>query len=1188
MKTLILKILPLLLMMIWAGSVHAQINTTAGTVTSCPGQIVVPVNVSNCNGIGAISLVLNFDNTNLTYTGYQNLNVALTAGFLIINSTGNKVVISWANTVAINLANSTMVELKFNAVPSTTSLAWDTQTSGNCEYSDVNGNILPATFTNGTATVNQPPLINIQPVNQTVLLGQNTSFSVSATGTGIAWLWQISTNGGGIWTDLANSPPYSGVTTSTLTITNALLTYNGYKYRCRLTGTCAPVVNTNEVTLSVINPITTTLPTASFCPGNIVVPVTVTNFTGVAALSLTFSYNASCLTYTGYQTVNGALSTGTFVANASGGKVYMTWSSTSAATFGNGTLVELLFSAATGTSSLTWDLLIEGNCEYTNLSGAFITPVFVNGNETIYALPAVTVNPVNKVIAKGQNTTFSTTASGSGLSYLWQVSTNNGVTFTDLTNAGYYSNVTTPTMNITGAQLAISGYQYRCKVTGSCLPVVFSDPAVLTVLPNILTTCGTATSCPGRIIIPVNVTDFIGVAAFSLTLSFNSSVLTYAGYQNSNPVLAGGNFVINDSGGNLYLTWSSTSPATIATAGTLIELKFDGMTGSTGLSWDTQTPGNCEYSDLSGQVIFSTWNSGSATINIAPEITVQPVNRAIYALGSTSFSVSATGTGLGYTWQVSTDLGLSWTNINNTAPYSGATTPTLLINPASAGMNGYLYRCNISGTCNQSLAANLVTQNTTVSTGQTTCYNATETISVAGSGTTFIVQNGGNASMIAGHNIRYLAGTKVNSGGYLHGSITTTGQYCVISPPQSNAAQLTVTQAALTTTPGTITNSCSGSLNIPINVINCTNVGGISLTMIFDTTKMTYEGYQSANAALSGGLMVVNRSGNKVIFTWASTTAANIGTGVLLNYRFKANAGISTSLTWDTQTTGACEYSDPSGTIITSFFNNSNVTVAANALIVDAGPDMVKTGSSVQLNGGATGGTVPYIWLWSPAASLSNPAISNPVASPAATTTYTLTVTANNGCVGSDAMDVILVATPQDLTIQGITVPNGTSNCYNALQTITVAGGVTTFIVENGGSAILIAGVKISFLPGTKVNQGGYLHGYITTNGQYCNALPAAPVTAAIEEPIGITPDGVMFKVYPNPTTGKFTVELTDGQLTGNGHVEVYGTCGERILSEVMNGENRREFSLSGKPVGLYYVRVVNGSKGATKKLVKL
>ena len=1178
-------------MAIWAGSVHAQINTTAGTLTSCPGDTAVPVNVTNCNGIGAISLVLNFDNTKLTYLGYKNLHTALTTGLLIINSTGNKVVISWANTTAANLGNSTMVELRFHAETSATSLAWDTQTPSNCEYSDVSGNILPATYTNGTLTVSQPPVINTQPVDRTALVGQSASFTVSATGTGISYQWQVSTNGGGIWTDLTNVAPYSGVTTATLNIANAQLTYSGYKYKCRLTGACLPVIFTTAVTLTVINPITTTLPTplVGSCPGSVIVPVTVTNFTGVASFSLTFSYNASCLTYTGYQNLNGALAlTGSlFIANAAGGKVYMTWSHSAAASFGNGTLIELLFTAATGSSPLAWDLTNAGNCEYTALNGSQITSVFVDGSETIFALPAVASHPVNKTIAKGQNTTFGVTATGSGLSYLWQVSSNGGSSFTDLTNGGYYSTVTTSTLTITAAQLELTGYQYRCKVSGTCLPVVFSNPATLTVLPNVITSCGTATGCPGRIIIPVTVADFIGVASFSLALTFNSSVLTYAGYQNLNAAVSGGMFNTNASGGKLYLTWSNIASATIANGATLIELKFDGTTGTSALTWDTQTIGNCEYSDLSGQVIFSTWNNGNATINASPVITVQPVNKTIYATGSASFSVTATGTGLAYLWQVSSNGGTAWTNMTNVSPYSGVTTPTMTINPASTGLNGYLYRCLVSGSCTQYLSSNLTLQDMTVVSGQTSCYNATQLITVAGSGTAFVVQNGGSASMIAGQKISYLAGTKVYSGGYLHGSITNTGQYCSMLPPQSDAAQLTVTPTPITTTPGTVSGSCTGNISIPVNVTNCSNVGSISLTMIYDTAKMSYEGYHSLNSALAGGFLAVNRSGNKVIFSWASTTAANIGSGTLIQYRFKANAGISTTLSWDTPTTGACEYSDPAGNTITSFYVNSNITVAAGALIVNAGSDIYMQFSSVQLNGSAAGGTMPYTWLWSPAGSLSNPAIPNPVASPAVTTTYTLTVTANNGCVGSDAMDVIVGVIPTDLTVQGVTIPDGVDNCYSATQTITIAGGGTTFIVQDGGGATMIAGQKISYLTGTRVFAGGYMHGYITTTTQYCNSLPVPMVATAMEETPAVVADGSLFRIYPNPTSGLFTIELTDGDLSGNVYATIYGSCGEMILRDEMTGNSKKEFSLSGKPVGLYFVRVVNGNKGFTKKLLK-
>lgn len=52
------------------------------------------------------------------------------------------------------------------------------------------------------------------------------------------------------------------------------------------------------------------------------------------------------------------------------------------------------------------------------------------------------------------------------------------------------------------------------------------------------------------------------------------------------------------------------------------------------------------------------------------------------------------------------------------------------------------------------------------------------TITVAGSGTEFSVNNGGNATLVAGQNIIMLPVLKVYSGGYLHAYITTNNQYC--------------------------------------------------------------------------------------------------------------------------------------------------------------------------------------------------------------------------------------------------------------------------------------------------------------------------------------------------------------------------------------------------------------------------
>jgi subtilisin-like proprotein convertase family protein len=77
----------------------------------------------------------------------------------------------------------------------------------------------------------------------------------------------------------------------------------------------------------------------------------------------------------------------------------------------------------------------------------------------------------------------------------------------------------------------------------------------------------------------------------------------------------------------------------------------------------------------------------------APAITTQPRSNVLCAGANASFAVVATGNGLMYQWEVSTDNGASWSSIAaaNAATYS-------ITGPTSA-LNGRLYRCVISGTC---------------------------------------------------------------------------------------------------------------------------------------------------------------------------------------------------------------------------------------------------------------------------------------------------------------------------------------------------------------------------------------------------------------------------------------------------------------------------------------------------------
>jgi hypothetical protein len=314
----------------------------------------------------------------------------------------------------------------------------------------------------------------------------------------------------------------------------------------------------------------------------------------------------------------------------------------------------------------------------------------------------------------------------------------------------------------------------------------------------------------------------------------------------------------------------------------------------------------------------------------------------------------------------------------------------------------------------------------------------------------------------------------------------------------------------------------------------------------------------------------------------------NAGTITLIQFRFIADPGVSSTLSWDTQTAGACEYTDGNGAIITSFYTASNISTVANALMVSAGPDKAKTGASVQLEGLATGGVTPYTYAWSPTASLNNPAIATPLASPTVTTTYTLTVTGSNACSGSDVMVVTVNAIPNDLTVQNVTVPNGTTNCYNAYQTISVAGSGTYFLVQSGGSATFIAGLKISYFPGTTVQSGGYMRGYITTNGLYCNNQTTPMVATTVEDTPAIQNPDDLFTVYPNPTAGSFTIRMNDHKKFQHSRIVIYGNLGESIFDSRDDVFTSREFSLDGKPAGIYFISVTNGNDHQIRKIVKL
>ena len=127
-------------------------------------------------------------------------------------------------------------------------------------------------------------------------------------------------------------------------------------------------------------------------------------------------------------------------------------------------------------------------------------------------------------------------------------------------------------------------------------------------------------------------------------------------------------------------------------------------------------------------------------------------------------------------------------------------------------------------------------------------------------------------------------------------------------------------------------------------------------------------------------------------------------------------------------------------------------------------------------------------------------------------------------------------------------------------------------------------------LSGTVVQPGGNLHAYNSTNGQYCNTTKStffAANQANSEVQAGMPSSSGKIKVYPNPTAGKFTLETDDTCTFLGAAMEIYGGRGDKIMSMILPGERKHEFSLSDHPSWLYFIRVITGSFAETAKIIK-
>lgn len=583
---------------------QTTIVTAAGSTSSCPNMtFAIPITVTNCNNVGSLSLSLRYNSTNyLSYAGYQNLNSGMLPEQCEVNASNGNVYFTWAGSgSSLDIGSGTLVELLFESTPGNSVFLWNT---AQCEYSDPMGNVLSSSYTSGSVTVYNPPFINSNPVNRSIYEGNSTTFAVNAGGQGISYTWQVSTDGGYNWTNCVNGTYYANVSSNTLTVRNVTVAMSGYQYRCVVCGTCEPCAYSSAATLTVNYIIHTAISGTSACPNEeFLCPVTVSNFNNVGAISLALNYNPNILTFVEVTDVNDVLPG--LLANASNGTVYVSWYSTTGVSIGSGTLFKMKFRGVTGSSSLTWDA---ANSEYAMPDGTPITMTFNNASASIYSEPYVTSQPESQCLYAGQSTSFSINAGGQSIGYQWQVSTNNGSSWTDLVNGEHYANVTNRTLNVTNVTTGMNNFYFRCKVTGSCGSSAYSEYAKLAVdiaQPMVIAE-NTEWQCTGEVSQDINVEFFNNIGAFSLVIDYDTNYLRYLEHFDLNPALQATSFVINPTMGRIYLTYASGSALNIG-SGKLLSFRFDSSGGNSTNRWQTSS---CEVADIDGNVFNTTYVNG--------------------------------------------------------------------------------------------------------------------------------------------------------------------------------------------------------------------------------------------------------------------------------------------------------------------------------------------------------------------------------------------------------------------------------------------------------------------------------------------------------------------------------------------------------------------------------------------------
>ncbi len=669
-----------------SNSCNSQTSAYASLSLYTPINITAdPANIARCEG-GDASFNITVDPTSDSpaYQWYQDGNP------LVDGLNVNNALVSGAETNSLFISGITTAEAG----------VYTCEVNGPCNTESRTASLI----------VNDSIIINTNPTAKQVCAGTNTSFIVNASGDITAYQWQYDDLGGGGFVNLANDATYSGVATTTLTITNVAAGEAGV-YRCEITGSCiGDVVYSNSANLTIA--LTTSI-TAQ--------PTDVTDCEG-QDISFTLTAEGANLVYEWYK--NPA------IPQIDGGDI------------SGATTNALSISNIDPTDAGVYYCIVSGTCGSETSANPTLT---VNEGLTI------NTNPVSKTVCEGSNTSYVVNVSGDVNGYQWEY--NDGGGFVPLADAAHpsgsgsvISGSATNTLNITGVGEADAG-TYRCVIDGVCEDQN-SVPAGLTVATNttIVTNPLDAVLCEGdeatfsvdatgtaltyewykaSQVLPLSDGGSINGSTTN-TLTITGLVLADADVYscvvsgfctdetslganldvsehiviNTQPVnksaCPGGatSFSVNATGDIISYQWykdgvdiSTLPPDPNILNDNTATLSIDNLTAAYAGDYRCEIVGDCETVNT---------NTASLTINITTTST-DPVNVTDCEGETVSFSVTTTGTGLIYEWYKNGVQVFDGAQASGST-FSGTSTSALIIDNAQPVDNGS-YHCFVDGQC---------------------------------------------------------------------------------------------------------------------------------------------------------------------------------------------------------------------------------------------------------------------------------------------------------------------------------------------------------------------------------------------------------------------------------------------------------------------------------------------------------